>query len=80
MQIVFAAIMAMLRAWNFVAKCVQKKPPRRRARNWMAPPGIWRYWVPRVSKPKEETIIDVNYRMGLASDLASEWTLGWDGG
>lgn len=38
---------------------VQTQPPKRRARNWMAPPGICRYWVPRVSKPKEETIIEV---------------------
>ena len=31
-----------------------------RAKNWTAPPGICRYWVPRVEKPKEETMMDVN--------------------
>lgn len=60
MQTLFAKIMAALRAWKRVANLVQKKPPTRRAMNCTAPPGIWRYWVPRVSKPKDPTMMDVN--------------------
>lgn len=38
----------------------QMMPPPRRLRNWKAPPGIWRYCVPRVSNPNEPTMIEVN--------------------
>lgn len=58
MQTVLAKIMIMQRVFG---QREAAKPPAIRARNWTAPPGIWRYCVPSVSKPKEPTMMEVNW-------------------
>jgi hypothetical protein len=64
MQMLFAAIMVMQRE---LGNRVHITPPARRERNCTAPPGICRYWVPRVSTPKDLMMMeekDVNAEFG----------------
>jgi hypothetical protein len=57
MQMRFATIMVGQRELGHL---LQMMPPPIRAANWTKPPGIWRYCVPSVSKPKPPMIRDVN--------------------